>query len=401
MRMFSIKSAVPLIVGMVFLGSAGTDAAQESRVEMPSDLQTITSENAADLKVIGEIPIVGDSLFTSPAMDTLFTFSHPHEGSIAAAYTFPDLEPITEFPSPLSDFIKVSTPQSPTKDAYFMPDGTTLLIMRRSNGISLYDTQTRTATVNENLWVSDAFSVSPHGLIATTHYDFRTEEKFLCLIEIQALAAAPTDEQCQPFQYSVAKMIFWNDGKQLLMAGTKRLLVYDVSTREITKTFAYALDPFYGAMALLPATNPDDTLPTVLLAQEGYVLSLNLATGAQRTFPNRAARMANTIIPLDNGSRLLLLVPSEQGNYWSVMVLDTATKQPLLDTDIFGGDAFLLSPDAALAVIGRNLYDLQTFQPIFTFGGDDHPLSFTPDGLMLFVSNSTASTIQVYGVPQR
>jgi hypothetical protein len=106
------------------------------------------------------------------------------------------------------------------------------------------------------------------------------------------------------------------------------------------------------------------------------------------------------ILPLQDGSRFIAIAASEGGNFWTVFAFDTATRQKLLSTDIYGGDAVLLNPDLSLAVIGRELYDLNTLKPLFTFGGDDHPLSFSQGGGALFVGNSTDKQIHVYGIVQ-
>jgi hypothetical protein len=136
----------------------------------------------------------------------------------------------------------------------------------------------------------------------------------------------------------------------------------------------------------------------VLVSQDGFILSINLETGDQRTYPSGENQVANRIILNADGSQMMTIAPTT--NVPQVLVIDVAAKAVLHQNVLYGGEDAAYSPDGKLAFINNEIYDARSWQLLSKFGGSQHIITFSPDGTMLFVWNTSSRVFEIFGVPR-
>lgn len=375
-------------------------AIQLPALDLPN-LGVLSPENVTQMDVVGQFPTTGRavSLFLSPDMAYLFVVSLGQYGAnFANVYTFPDLRPVMQG---LPLYGTNGNGYRGTKpDGLFTPDGRLMVAVDFNDEDVRYYTpgEASYVTYTEALHYSDEVALSDTGILAVSFSilssDGRRYEQQLCFMDVLGDRYAPDHRLCVP-QESAA-LVFLSDGMRLLNGSADELTLYNALSGEILQTFHYGIGRG-GTLAVLPGTDARDSLPTVFISKEGFVLSVNLETGAERTYPSGAGLMARQIIVHPGGSQMMFIVPTT--DIPDVLVVDIAIKALLHRNVLYGGETAAYSPDGTLAYINNELYETASWEMLDKLRGDQHIITFSPDGTMLFVLNTTDQVFEIYGVP--
>ncbi len=346
-------------------------------------LAVLSPENLSRLDIVGQIPTTGRavSLFLSPDMALLFTINvGAYSVNFANVYTFPGLQPVTQG-LPL-DGTSGSGSRGGKPDVWFSQR---MIWVDYGNGeIYTYEPGSFVTNREPQRSINEA-AVSPTGLLALG-FRYRGEREnsapFLCFFDEldHRLCADQPDE--------IDALAFLPDGTRLLSGNTSRLTLYDSRTAEVIQTFDYGIARG-GTLSVLPGD-------IALMSSDGFVLSVNLETGEERTYPSSG--VVRRIILNRHGTQMMFIVPTT--NIPDVLVVDVATKAIQHRDSLFGGEDAAYSPDGTLAFINNAIFETAGWQQLLKLRGDQHIINFSPDGTLLFVRNTTKRVFEIYGVSQ-
>lgn len=364
------------------------------------DREVLSPDNFQSIQIIGQFPATASigSLFLSPDMNYLFVVSAgAFRSRHTNVYTFPGLQPITQG-LPL-DGASGKEVGGGRPDDLFAEAGRLLVSVDfHDEDILFYRPGDESFTLDSQpfrfLRVAD---LNASGILAVgfSILGSRNSQPFLCLIDKSGDTYAPGDRLCPPQEAGIDALAFLPDGLRLLAGSKNGLMLVDVRSGETLQTFPYSMVSG-GALAVLPGAA--DNLPTVLVSQDGFILSINLETGDQRTYPSGENQVANRIILNADGSQMMTIAPTT--NVPQVLVIDVAAKAVLHQNVLYGGEDAAYSPDGKLAFINNEIYDARSWQLLSKFGGSQHIITFSPDGTMLFVWNTSSRVFEIFGVPR-
>lgn len=362
------------------------------------DREVLSPDNFQNIQVIGQFPSTASTgtLFLSPDMNYLFVVSAgAFRSKHTNVYTFPGLQPITQG-LPL-DGASGKEVGGGRPDDLFAEAGRLLvsvdfhdediLFYRPGDGSFTLDSQSfrflRVADLNAAGILAVGFSILGTG----------NSQPFLCLIDHSGDTYAPGDRLCLPQETGIEALTFLPDDLRLLAGSKNGLTLVDVRSGKTLQTFPYTMVSG-GALAVLPGAS--DGLPTVLVSKEGFILSINLETGDQRTYPSGEGQVANRIILNADGSQIMVIMPTT--NIPQVLIMDVAAKAVLHQNVLYGGEDAAYSPDGKLAFINNEIYNAHSWQLLSKLRGDQHIITFSPDGTMLFVWNTSSHLFEIFGV---
>lgn len=349
-------------------------------VDLP-ELAVLSPENAAAMEIVGQIPQLGaGSLFMTPGYILPVFYSRSGTASVNV-HTFPDFQPVTQGLS--ADM---------ANGQLLFSDNSVVSIA--SDDITFYQFGEPSPVIDKEVFRRiHTAALSPAGILAVSFgylNQSSIDQLTLCLIDQFGDTYGTEHRLCIPQESAITTMTFLNDGVRLLARTVDKLMVYDVMNGDVLQTFNYRIAPNTN-ISRLPDTD------TVLLPQQDFVLSVNLETGEERTYPNGVGKIVEDIIIRADGSQMMLIVRTT--NVPDVLVVDVESKAILHRDSLYGGEKASYSPDGSLAFINNAVFETQTWQLLHKLGGAQHIISFSPDGKMLFVLNTRADVFEIFGVP--
>jgi hypothetical protein len=211
----------------------------------------------------------------------------------------------------------------------------------------------------------------------------------------------------------VYALSFLPDDRRVLAAAYEQLRLYDALTGELLETFDYQTVEG-GTMALVPATGENGTLPTVMLSQNGSVLSVNLETGEERRYENAIGEIVDEILFTPDATAMMMFERDGSDTY--LVVLAIGARGHLL-VDFYQAyderEHFGFNPDGSYALIENELHETGAWVRMSSYGSPPpqicpcplnswvHPqvLGFSPDGRLLFFYNDNTGNFELWGHP--
>jgi hypothetical protein len=356
------------------------------------ELSVISPENIESMEVLGRIPRTGRaiSVFMSPNMEYLFIWSVSQSGSdYANVYRFPELQAVTQG-------IPLDSNQS---DPLFSADSR-LMVAVGNTYLSYYEIGSTEFVRDDGesfRFVGHA-DLSSTGILASSFSpsDNEPPDFQLCFIDALGESYAPANSICIPQDDSTWLVRFIPDSNEVLVGKADRLDFYDALNAELLDTFSYGIVNG-GTMEILPNSQQDGVLPTVFLSREGFVLSVNLQTGEEHSYPSGQGQIVREIMFNTDASQMIFLVAAP--NVPDVLVVDIASREIVHRGVLYGGENTAYNPNSNLAFINNEIYETQGWQMLLKLTGHHHIIGFSPDGTLLFVTNTDDNVFEVYGVP--
>jgi hypothetical protein len=355
------------------------------------ELSVISPENIGSIEVLGQIPRTGRaiSVFMSPNMEYLFVWSVTQSGGdYANVYRFPELQAVTQG-------VPLDSNQS---EPLFSADSR-LMVAVGNTYLSYYEIGS-TEFVMDN---GDRFRFVGHadlsatGILASSFSppDNEPTDFQLCFIDTLGESYAPANSICIPQDKSTWLVRFIPNSNQVFVGKTDSLELYDALNAELLDSFNYGIAS-WGTMEILPNSQENGALPTIFLSRDGFVLSVNLETGEEHNYLSGQGKTVREIMFNADASQMIFVVPTS--NIPDVLVVDVASREIIHQDALYGGENTAYSPAANLAFINNEIYETLSWQMLLKLTGHHHIIGFSPDGTLLFVTNTEENVFEVYGV---
>jgi hypothetical protein len=364
------------------------------------ELETLSPENISELEVLARFHMANPHvpLFTSPTGEYLFIPQDNAYGTdTAVVYHLPDFTIQSQMPP--VDFRDSYYTES-NHSAIFTSDGALMASVFNQDRITFYQPREDHLIPEETLdGAFDTFDLSEKGILAVGNreYDNDSGQFSYWLHFVDPLRAA--DQVLSiPLTAPVYAVTFIHEGAKLLAAGENRLTLYDGATGEVLRSFNYGMLKT-GAMAVLPGTG--EALPTVFLSQQDYVLSVDLETGMQRSYPVGISYIATRLEISPDGKTLLALADSPT-LYADAIFIDIATKAVVYqETLVPPMTSVEYHPSSTLAHIGFRFFHTTTWQEIYRLGANYGKIRFSADGKLVLALDYDTRKYHLLGVPAR
>jgi WD40 repeat protein len=372
------------------------------------ELETLSPDNLSQLEVLANFHGSGSDLppFTSPDGSHLFikqgrTFG----GDPAIVYRLPDFQQLNENPIIRSDTVYYANAVSLTK---FTPDGDLMVSVSPSGRIYLYQPDEDQLSVEEMIrngyTTVRRFDLSVEGVLAIevgeSNQESGATDDVLYLRGDYGQQDAVAGYRHILLNARLSDLKFTSDGSQLIAATENSLTVYNVSNGSVENRFNYGVVPD-GVIAVLPTSDREGELPTVFLSQQDYILSIDLETGAQRTYPIGVGYHAAAISFSPDGENMLVFADDDT-LYMNAMVLNIETKENLYTVEMRQPlDSVEYHKSGSLLRVGIWFFDTTTWEQVYNLGDNYVQIEFTDDGKMISAYNLDAGVYQLLGVPSR
>jgi WD40 repeat protein len=372
------------------------------------ELETLSPDNLSELEVLANFHASGSDLppFTSPDGGYLFIKQgRSFGGNPAIVLRLPDFQQLTVNPIIRSESVYYTNAVALAK---FTREGDLLVSVGPNGRLYFYEPDKDHQSIDESIYSGyntvRRFDVSIEGVVAIeigeSNQETGATDNVLYLRGDYGQQDAEAGYRRIPQNARLSDLKFTPDGSRLLAASENSLTVYRVSDGSVEKTFNYGVAPD-GVIAVLPDSESDGSLPTVFLSQQDYVLSLDLQTGAQRTYPIGVGYYAKEITVSPDGENILVFADDDT-LYMNALVLNIETKENLYTVQMRQPlDSVEYHRSGSLLRVGILFLDTATWEQVYSLGDNYLQIEFTDDGKMISSYNIDAGVYQLLGVPSR